>query len=103
MAYTTRVRCLISRLIVALIVFRILGSHNWYRLPRPYCHPYVSSVWSLPLQACVSGLTRHYRLAFVTLKNNLMVLALRAMIVQFVVLMLIAAFCFGGFLYALWT
>lgn len=45
----------------------------------------------------------HHRLAFVTLKNNLMVLSLRAMIVQFVALMLIAAFCFGGFLYALWT
>ncbi|THH32452.1 hypothetical protein EUX98_g1732 [Antrodiella citrinella] len=43
------------------------------------------------------------RLAFVTLKNNLMVLSLRAMIMQFVALMLIAAFCFGGFLYALWT
>ncbi|KAA1475470.1 hypothetical protein DENSPDRAFT_426990 [Dentipellis sp. KUC8613] len=43
------------------------------------------------------------RLAFVTLKNNLMVLSLRAMIVQFTALMLIAAFCFGGFLYALWT
>ncbi|KAH7908924.1 hypothetical protein BJ138DRAFT_1181397 [Hygrophoropsis aurantiaca] len=43
------------------------------------------------------------RLAFVTLKNNLMVLSLRAMMVQFVVLMCIAAFCFGGFLYALWT
>ncbi|KAG6821438.1 hypothetical protein H0H93_010162 [Arthromyces matolae] len=43
------------------------------------------------------------RLAFVTLKENLMVLSVRAMISQFVVLMLIAAFCFGGFLYALWT
>ncbi|KAK7061015.1 hypothetical protein VNI00_000750 [Paramarasmius palmivorus] len=43
------------------------------------------------------------RLAFVTLKNNLMVLSLRAMMVQFLLLMLIAAFCFGGFLYALWT
>ncbi|KAH8832989.1 hypothetical protein DL96DRAFT_1705027 [Flagelloscypha sp. PMI_526] len=43
------------------------------------------------------------RLAFVTLRDNLMVLALRAMLVQFVVLMAIAAFCFGGFLYALWT
>ncbi|KAI0272571.1 hypothetical protein BC834DRAFT_353387 [Gloeopeniophorella convolvens] len=43
------------------------------------------------------------RLAFVTLKNNLMVLSLRAMLTQFVLLMLIAAFCFGGFLYALWT
>ncbi|KAI0034476.1 hypothetical protein K488DRAFT_45428 [Vararia minispora EC-137] len=43
------------------------------------------------------------RLAFVTLKNNLMVLSLRAMISQFFTLMLIAIFCFGGFLYALWT
>ncbi|PCH44315.1 hypothetical protein WOLCODRAFT_165062 [Wolfiporia cocos MD-104 SS10] len=43
------------------------------------------------------------RLAFVMLKNNVMVLSLRAMIVQFVALMAIAAFCFGGFLYALWT
>lgn len=32
-----------------------------------------------------------------------MVLSLRAMMMQFVVLMLIAAFCFCGFLYALWT
>ncbi|KAF8630162.1 hypothetical protein AX15_003108 [Amanita polypyramis BW_CC] len=43
------------------------------------------------------------RLAFVTLKNNLMVLSLRAMMVQFLFLMLLAAFCFCGFLYALWT
>ncbi|KAF5387405.1 hypothetical protein D9757_005757 [Collybiopsis confluens] len=43
------------------------------------------------------------RLAFVTLRNNLMVLSLRAMITQFILLMLIAAFCFCGFLYALWT
>ncbi|KIK61773.1 hypothetical protein GYMLUDRAFT_576703 [Collybiopsis luxurians FD-317 M1] len=43
------------------------------------------------------------RLAFVTLRNNLMVLSLRAMITQFLFLMLIAVFCFGGFLYALWT
>ncbi|GBE86440.1 predicted protein [Sparassis crispa] len=43
------------------------------------------------------------RLAFVTLKNNVMVLSLRAMIVQFVALMCVAAFCFGGFMYAIWT
>jgi hypothetical protein len=43
------------------------------------------------------------RLAFVTLRNNLMVLSLRSMILQFVALMVIAAFCFCGFLYALWT
>ncbi|TFK65590.1 hypothetical protein BDN72DRAFT_900556 [Pluteus cervinus] len=43
------------------------------------------------------------RLAFVTLRDNLMVLSLRAMMMQFLFLMLIAAFCFCGFLYALWT
>ncbi|CAE6521141.1 unnamed protein product [Rhizoctonia solani] len=43
------------------------------------------------------------RLAFVTLSNNLMVLSLRSMFAEFAVLMLVAAFCFGGFLYALWT
>ncbi|KAF9530419.1 hypothetical protein CPB83DRAFT_850884 [Crepidotus variabilis] len=43
------------------------------------------------------------RLAFVTFKDNLMVLSLRAMIMQFMSLMVIAAFCFCGFLYALWT
>ena len=43
------------------------------------------------------------RLAFVTLKDNLMVLSLRAMLMQFMILMLIAAFCFCGFLYVLWT
>ncbi|KAH6915984.1 hypothetical protein BKA70DRAFT_1418899 [Coprinopsis sp. MPI-PUGE-AT-0042] len=43
------------------------------------------------------------RLAFVTFKDNLMVLSLRAMIVQFTFLMCIAMFCFCGFLYALWT
>ncbi|KAG8691753.1 hypothetical protein FRC11_010624 [Ceratobasidium sp. 423] len=43
------------------------------------------------------------RLAFVTLSNNLMVLSLRSMFAEFAVLMLVAAFCFAGFLYALWT
>ncbi|KAG2011863.1 calcium activated cation channel [Coprinopsis cinerea AmutBmut pab1-1] len=43
------------------------------------------------------------RLAFVTFKDSLMVLSLRAMIVQFTFLMCIAIFCFTGFLYALWT
>jgi len=43
------------------------------------------------------------RLAFVTLSNNLMVLSLRSMFLEFALLMFVAAFCFGGFLYALWT
>ncbi|KAG8961713.1 hypothetical protein FRC03_005040 [Tulasnella sp. 419] len=43
------------------------------------------------------------RLAFVTLSNNLMILSLRSMFVEFIVLMLVAVFCFCGFFYALWT
>lgn len=43
------------------------------------------------------------RLAFATLSNNLMILSLRSMLLEFTLLMLLAAFCFGGFLYALWT
>ncbi|TFY58233.1 hypothetical protein EVG20_g8233 [Dentipellis fragilis] len=75
------------------VVFRIYGvaSHNlWAKETGIDC---------LALIACLL----FPRLAFVTLKNNLMVLSLRAMIVQFTALMLIATFCFGGFLYALWT
>ncbi|KAG9018403.1 hypothetical protein FRB93_000106 [Tulasnella sp. JGI-2019a] len=43
------------------------------------------------------------RLAFVTLSNNLMILSLRSMFYEFVVLLLVAVFCFCGFLYALFT
>ncbi|KAH9032334.1 hypothetical protein EDB84DRAFT_1491009, partial [Lactarius hengduanensis] len=43
------------------------------------------------------------RLGLRNTEEHLMVLSLRAMISQFVFLMLIAAFCFGGFLYAFWT
>jgi len=42
------------------------------------------------------------RLAFVALSNNVLVLALRAMMADFLFLMLLAAWCFLGFLYALW-
>ena len=83
---------------------RSLCSRTGDRLLGPDRVPYVPSV-SL---SCVVYLRIIYlnidcRLAFVTLKDNLMVLSLRAMIVKFVVLMLIAVFCFCGFLYALWT
>jgi hypothetical protein len=57
------------------------------------------------------------RLAFVTLANNLMVLSIRSMLTEFfcefrvpaaergssAVLMSVAVFCFGGFVYALFT
>ncbi|KAG8873745.1 hypothetical protein FRB98_008807 [Tulasnella sp. 332] len=43
------------------------------------------------------------RLAFVSLSNNLMILSLRSMFFEFVILMLVAMFCFCGFLYALFT
>ncbi|CAK5274026.1 unnamed protein product, partial [Mycena citricolor] len=68
-----------------------------YRLPDPAARS--TGVDCLALIACMM----FPRLAFVTLKNNLMVLSLRAMIMQFAILMMIAAFCFCGFLYALWT
>ncbi|KAF8892277.1 hypothetical protein BD779DRAFT_1670602 [Infundibulicybe gibba] len=70
--------------------YGIFSDHIWARTFGIDC---------LALIACLM----FPRLAFVTLKNNLMVLSLRAMMMQFLVLMLIAAFCFCGFLYALWT
>ena len=97
------------KLLIIQIFARWMGTDDWHRLPRSYCSPHVPAVSAHitePLsQTALSWLwfSSTFRLAFVTLRNNLMVLSLRAMIVQFVVLMLIAAFCFGGFLYALWT
>ncbi|KAJ7504347.1 receptor-activated Ca2+-permeable cation channel [Mycena galericulata] len=73
-----------------LRVYGVYHDHVWARTTGVDC---------LALIACLM----FPRLAFVTLKNNLMVLSLRAMLMQFVVLMGLAAFCFVGFLYALWT
>jgi hypothetical protein len=71
--------------------------HDVSSVRSPYrSYPYAAPSW-LTRFACLKSL------AFVTLQSNLMVLSLRAMITQFAILMLIAAFCFGGFLYALWT
>ncbi|RDB20824.1 Calcium channel YVC1 [Hypsizygus marmoreus] len=72
------------------------------RLYGVYHHRTWASEWGIDCLALIACLL-FPRLAFVTLKDNLMVLSIRAMIMQFVVLMLIAAFCFCGFLYALWT
>ncbi|KAJ7765480.1 hypothetical protein DFH07DRAFT_1015251, partial [Mycena maculata] len=73
-----------------LRIYGVYHDHAWSRRTGVDC---------LALIACLM----FPRLAFVTLKNNLMVLSLRAMMMQFLILMLIAAFCFCGFLYALWT
>ncbi|KAJ7446684.1 receptor-activated Ca2+-permeable cation channel [Mycena latifolia] len=73
-----------------LRVYGVYHDHAWARSTGVDC---------LAIIACLM----FPRLAFVTLKNNLMVLSLRAMMMQFLVLMLIAAFCACGFLYALWT
>ncbi|PPQ91007.1 hypothetical protein CVT25_013932 [Psilocybe cyanescens] len=43
------------------------------------------------------------RLAFLAVSNKLIVLSLRAMIVQFVFFISIAAICFSGLLFTLWT
>ncbi|KAJ7898434.1 receptor-activated Ca2+-permeable cation channel [Mycena leptocephala] len=73
-----------------LRIYGVYHDHAWAR---------AMGLDSLAMIACLM----FPRLAFVTLKNNLMVLSLRAMIMQFLILMMIAAFCFCGFLYALWT
>ncbi|KAJ7612493.1 receptor-activated Ca2+-permeable cation channel [Mycena polygramma] len=73
-----------------LRIYGVYHDHTWSRSMGVDC---------LALIACLM----FPRLAFVTLKNNLMVLSLRAMMMQFAILMMIAAFCFCGFLYALWT
>ncbi|TFK29652.1 hypothetical protein FA15DRAFT_663807 [Coprinopsis marcescibilis] len=75
---------------VALRIYGVVHHKSWARL---------LGIDVLAIIACML----FPRLAFVTFKDNLMVLSLRAMIVQFAFLMCIAMFCFCGFLYALWT
>ncbi|KAL5504342.1 hypothetical protein ACEPAH_8416 [Sanghuangporus vaninii] len=43
------------------------------------------------------------RLAFFAIKNNVVILALRGMIVEFAFFMCVAAVCFSGLLFTLWT
>ncbi|KAG1767168.1 hypothetical protein EV702DRAFT_1036192 [Suillus placidus] len=76
--------------------------YAFFRLYGVYRHKHWAQDLGIDFLAVIACLM-FPRLAFVTLKNNLMVLSLRAMMMQFVALMLIAAFCFCGFLYALWT
>lgn len=42
------------------------------------------------------------RLAFFAISNNVVILALRGMIVEFLFFILIAAICFSGLLFTLW-
>lgn len=76
--------------------------YAFFRLYGVYGHKHWAQDLGIDFLAVIACLM-FPRLAFVTFKNNLMVLSLRAMMMQFVALMLIAAFCFCGFLYALWT
>ncbi|KAF8966304.1 hypothetical protein BDZ97DRAFT_1808888 [Flammula alnicola] len=76
--------------------------YGFLRLYGVYHHERWARVLGIDVLALIACLM-FPRLAFVTFKDNLLVLALRAMIVQFTFLMVIAAFCFCGFLYALWT
>ncbi|QRV74848.1 calcium channel YVC1 [Ceratobasidium sp. AG-Ba] len=43
------------------------------------------------------------RLAFFAIKNNIIILALQGMIAEFFVFMMLAAVCFSGLLFTLWT
>lgn len=83
-------------------VYRQSSLQTWNRCSCLDCLPYVSPV-SPRHYLFYQGSHNPSRLAFVTFEDNLLVLSLRAMIMQFVFLMVIAAFCFCGFLYALWT
>ncbi|KAF8906298.1 hypothetical protein CPB84DRAFT_1726501 [Gymnopilus junonius] len=76
--------------------------YGFFRLYGIYHHVTWARVLGIDVLALIACLM-FPRLAFVTFKDNLMVLSLRAMIIQFMFLMVIAAFCFCGFLYALWT
>jgi hypothetical protein len=46
--------------------------------------------------------TDYNRLAFFAISNNVVILALRGMIVEFIFFILIAAICFSGLLFTLW-
>ncbi|KDR80736.1 hypothetical protein GALMADRAFT_241168 [Galerina marginata CBS 339.88] len=76
--------------------------YGFLRLYGVYHHITWACILGIDVLALIACLM-FPRLAFVTFKDNLMVLSLRAMIMQFMFLMVIAAFCFCGFLYALWT
>ncbi|KAF9779137.1 hypothetical protein BJ322DRAFT_1013723 [Thelephora terrestris] len=82
----------------AYLILRVYGVYTRNKWAMATGIDLLAVISCVPLSNIVT-----IRLAFVTLRNNLMVLSLRAMLVQFVVLMIIAAFCFAGFLYALWT
>ncbi|KAG1808712.1 uncharacterized protein BJ212DRAFT_1484952 [Suillus subaureus] len=71
--------------------------YAFFRLYGVYGHKHWAQDLGIDFLAVIACLM-FPRLAFVTFKNNLMVLSLRAMMMQFVALMLIAAFCFCGFL-----
>ncbi|PVF92813.1 hypothetical protein CPB86DRAFT_809214 [Serendipita vermifera] len=75
---------------ITLRLFGVVEDARWARVAGMDC---------LALAACLL----FPRLAFVTLSNNLLVLAFRAMFTEFFMLMGIAVFCFTGFLYTLWT
>ncbi|KAJ2918690.1 hypothetical protein MD484_g1789, partial [Candolleomyces efflorescens] len=72
------------------------------RLYGVYYHKHWAKALGVDMLALIACLL-FPRILFVTFKNSLMVLSLRAMLMQFFFLMCIAVFCFCGFLYALWT
>uniref|UniRef100_A0A8H7XT63 Ion transport domain-containing protein n=1 Tax=Psilocybe cubensis TaxID=181762 RepID=A0A8H7XT63_PSICU len=76
--------------------------YTFLRLYGVYHHKTWARILGIDVLALIACLM-FPRLAFVTFKDSLLVLSLRAMIMQFMFLMVIAAFCFCGFLYALWT
>ncbi|KAG9050438.1 hypothetical protein FS837_005511 [Tulasnella sp. UAMH 9824] len=85
--------------IAFITIFISYGSFRAYGLHYDEKWAKTLGIDILALGACLM----FPRLAFVTLSNNLMILSIRSMFYEFTVLMLVAAFCFCGFLYALFT
>ncbi|KAG8925536.1 hypothetical protein FRC01_010038 [Tulasnella sp. 417] len=85
--------------IAFITIFMSYGSFRAYGLQYDERWARTFGIDILALGACLM----FPRLAFVTLSNNLMILSIRSMFYEFIVLMLVAAFCFCGFLYALYT
>ncbi|KAG9009327.1 hypothetical protein FRB90_008420 [Tulasnella sp. 427] len=85
--------------IAFITIFMSYGSFRAYGMYHHELWAKTLGIDILALGACLM----FPRLAFVTLSNNLMILSIRSMFYEFTVLMLVAAFCFCGFLYALYT
>ncbi|CDZ97105.1 hypothetical protein [Phaffia rhodozyma] len=82
---------------LSYLSLRIYGLSPWFGSDNQWAA--TLGIDMLAIGACLM----FPRLVFVTLSDNLMILAMRSMIIEFSFLMFITVFCFLGFCYALYT